>query len=129
MFSVITMASSTTSPTDKTMASMESTLIENPAKYITKKAPIKDTGITIHGTSVTRQSRRNKKMIMITSTNASYTVLFTSLIEARMLAANGAKVVLTHVANDVTQSLRVKMRATLSRVEAKARRFSPINAL
>ena len=43
-----------------------------------------DTGITIQGTSVTRQSRKKRKMMMITSTKASYTVLSTSLMEARM---------------------------------------------
>ena len=71
MFSVMTMASSTTRPTDKTTANMVSTLMEKPATYITKKAPIRDTGITMQGTRVTRQSRRKRKMMMITSTNAS----------------------------------------------------------
>jgi len=52
--------------------------------YITKKAPINETGITMQGISVTRQSRKNRKMMMITSTNASYTVLFTSSMEARI---------------------------------------------
>ena len=58
--------------------------MENPARYITKNAPINDTGITIHGTRVTRQSRRNRKMMMMTRTKASYTVCFTSSMEARM---------------------------------------------
>ena len=84
MFSVITMASSTTSPTASTMASMESTLMENPARYMTKNAPISDTGITMHGTSVTRQSRKKRKMMMITRIKATYTVSFTSLIDARI---------------------------------------------
>ena len=84
MFSVITMASSTTRPTESTTASMVSTFMENPATYITKNAPMSETGITIQGISVTRQSRRNRKMMMITSTNASYTVFFTSSIDARM---------------------------------------------
>ena len=59
------MASSTTSPTDSTMASMESTLMENPARYITKKAPIRETGITIQGTNVDvykRQFLRNAEV-------------------------------------------------------------------
>ena len=34
--------------------------------------------------SVTRQSRKKRKMMMITSTKASYTVCFTSSIEARI---------------------------------------------
>ena len=84
MFSVITMASSTTRPTDRTTASMVRTLMEKPATYITKNAPISDTGMTMHGIKVTRQSRRKRKIIMITSTKASYTVLSTSAMEARM---------------------------------------------
>ena len=63
---------------------MDNTLMENPATYITKNAPMSDTGITMHGTSVTRQSRKNRKMMMITKMKASYTVLSTSLMEARM---------------------------------------------
>ena len=71
MFSVITMASSTTSPTESTTASIDSTLIENPAMYMMKKVPISDTGMTMQGISVTRQLRRKRKMMMITSTKAS----------------------------------------------------------
>ena len=78
------MASSTTRPTESTMASIVSTLMEKPSRYMMKNAPMSDTGITIQGTSVTRQSRRKRKIMMITSTNASTTVFFTSLIEARM---------------------------------------------
>ena len=43
-----------------------------------------DTGITIQGMRVTRQSRKKRKMIIITSMNASYTVCLTSSIDARM---------------------------------------------
>ena len=78
------MASSTTSPTANTTANMESTLIENPNMYMMKKEPMSDTGITIHGINVTRQSRKNRKMITITNTKATYTVSFTSEMEARM---------------------------------------------
>ena len=71
MFSVMTMASSTTRPTESTTASIESTLIEKPATYIRKKVPMSDTGMTMHGMSVTRQLRRKRKMMMMTSTKAS----------------------------------------------------------
>ena len=71
MFSVITIASSTTSPTESTTASIDSTLIEKPARYMMKKVPISDTGITIQGISVTRQLRRKRKMMMITRMKAS----------------------------------------------------------
>ena len=71
MFSVITMASSTTSPTESTTASMVNTLMEKPATYMIKKAPMSETGITIIGISVTRQSRKNRKMMTITKKKAS----------------------------------------------------------
>ena len=71
MFSVMTMASSTTSPTESTTASIERTLIENPATYMMKNVPMSETGITMQGMSVTRQLRRKRKMMMITSTKAS----------------------------------------------------------
>ena len=71
MFSVITMASSTTSPTESTTARIDSTLIENPATYIRKNVPMSETGITMHGMSVTRQLRRKRKMMMMTRMKAS----------------------------------------------------------
>ena len=71
MFSVITIASSTTRPTESTTASIERTLIEKPATYMMKNVPISETGITMQGMSVTRQFRRKRKMMMMTSTKAS----------------------------------------------------------
>ena len=65
------MASSTTNPTASTTASMVSTLMEKPKRYMMKNAPTSDTGITMHGTNVTRQSRKNRKMMAITNTKAS----------------------------------------------------------
>ncbi len=69
-FSVITMASSTTKPTDNTTANIERTLIEKSAKYMMKNVPISDTGIATIGIKVTRQSRKNKKIIRITKRKA-----------------------------------------------------------
>ena len=71
MFSVITIASSTTRPTESTTASIERTLIEKPARYMRKNVPMSETGITMQGMSVTRQFRRKRKMMMMTSTKAS----------------------------------------------------------
>ena len=71
MFSAITIASSTTNPTESTTANMVNTLMENPETYITKNAPTNDTGMTTTGTSVTRQSRRNRKIINTTSRKAT----------------------------------------------------------
>lgn len=49
-----------------------------------KKAPMSDTGITIIGINVTRQSRKKRKIMTITRKKASYTVLSTSAMEARI---------------------------------------------
>ena len=100
MFSVTTMASSTTSPTDKTTASMERTFMENPARYMTKNAPTRETGITTTGTSVTRQSLRKTNMMNTTRKKAMKMVLRTSLMEARMYS------VLSYITSTETSSGR-----------------------
>ena len=52
------------------MASIESTLMEKPAMYMIKKTPINETGMAMVGIMVTRQSRKNKKMIITTKAKA-----------------------------------------------------------
>ncbi len=64
------MASSTTSPMESTIANKVKTLIVNPDKYIIKKDPIKETGITRIGIIVVRQSRKKANMIITTRKNA-----------------------------------------------------------
>ena len=100
MFSVTTIASSTTSPTASTTASMESTLMEKPARYITKKMPISEMGITNAGMSVTRQLRRKAKMISTTRMNAMMTVFCTSAMEALI------NLVLSNATSRITSSGR-----------------------
>lgn len=68
----------TTNPTASTTASMESTLIENTARYITKNIPISEIGITNVGMSVMRQSLRKTKITKITNKKAMTTVVCTS---------------------------------------------------
>ena len=58
--------------------------MEKPNRYMMKNEPTKETGITMQGTNVTRQSRKNRKMMIITNAKASYTVCFTSSMEARI---------------------------------------------
>ena len=84
MFSSTTMASSTTMPMASTIPSSVSTLIEKPATYITKKAPMSETGIASTGMSVERQSRRKRKMMSTTRIMAMKIVSWTSRIELRM---------------------------------------------
>ena len=63
------MASSTTRPVARTMASRVRMLMENPAMYMMKKAPISDIGIAMTGIRVVRQFRRKMKMTRTTSRN------------------------------------------------------------
>ncbi len=84
MFSITTMASSTTRPIASTMPSIVSTLMENPAMYMMKNDPMSEIGITTTGMSVVRQSRRNMKMIITTRMKAVITVSCTSAIDCRM---------------------------------------------
>ena len=81
-FSSTTMASSTTMPMASTMANKVSVLMENPNSHSPAKVPISEIGTATIGISVARQLCKNKNTTAITSTMASISVLFTSLIEA-----------------------------------------------
>jgi hypothetical protein len=78
MFSMTTIASSTTMPVARTMPKSVSVLIENPITLTNANAPTRDTGIVIAGMSVLRHVWRNTKMTSTTSTIASRSVFTTS---------------------------------------------------
>ncbi len=82
MFSITTIASSTTMPVASTMPKSVSVLIEKPISFTKAKTPTSDTGIVAVGMIVLRQSCRNRNMTMMTSTIASNSVLTTSRIES-----------------------------------------------
>ena len=81
MFSVTTIPSSTTKPVAKTIASNVKILIENPARYMIKNAPINETGISINGRNAMSQSRKKRKIISTTNKKAMSNVSSTSVIE------------------------------------------------
>jgi hypothetical protein len=84
MFSSITIASSTTSPTASTIASRVSVLIEKPNAHISVKAPTSETGMVTSGTRVALKLRRKKKITRTTRPTASATAWNTLSIEAAM---------------------------------------------
>ena len=84
MFSTTTMASSTTMPIASTSPNRVRLLSEKPSRAITAKVPISDTGTSIMGISVARQSCRNTSTTMKTRTNASKSVLYTSWTDSSM---------------------------------------------
>ena len=84
MFSTMTIASSTTRPTDSTIASSVSRLIVKPAASIRKTAPTREIGIATTGMITARNDPRNRKITPITISSVSVSVVSTSLIASWM---------------------------------------------
>ena len=85
MFSIITIASSTTNPVATVRAIKVRLLIEKPAKYITPNVPTKDSGTTTAGISVAEALRRNKKITITTKAIDNNSSNCTSRTDARMV--------------------------------------------
>jgi len=77
-FSTTTMASSTTRPTESTMASSVSRLRLKPKSCIRNTPPMSATGITVTGTSTERAEPRNRKITATTISSVSTSVMVTS---------------------------------------------------
>ena len=82
MFSITTIASSTTRPVASVMPNSVSVLIEKPNSLTNANVPMSDTGIVIAGISVVRQFCRNRNMTSTTSPIASSSVVTTSRIDS-----------------------------------------------
>ena len=80
----MTIASSTTKPTDKVSASSVMLLIEKPKAYIAPQVAISEIGTASAGMSVAETERRNRKMTMITRAIAMISVCCTSSTDARI---------------------------------------------
>ena len=88
MFSVTTIASSTTKPVARTSDRRVMRLIENPNSQIAARDPISDTGIATRGISVVPIRPRDTQMTITTISSASAKDVSTSLIEPRMKMAS-----------------------------------------
>src|SRR5262249_1336227 len=82
MFSMTTMASSTTSPVASVIPNSVNVLIENPSSFTNANVPISETGIVTEGMIVLRQSSRKTKITSTTRMIASTSVLKTSRIDS-----------------------------------------------
>ena len=80
-FSTTTMASSTTKPTDSTIANNVRRFTLKPNICIRKTAPINEIGIAMMGTMTDRREPRNRKITNMTISNVSISVVMTSRIE------------------------------------------------
>ena len=83
-FSTTTIASSTTRPTDSTMASSVSRFSVKPNACIRNTPPISDTGMATTGTSAERSDPRNRKITSMTIRTVSLSVWTTSRIASLM---------------------------------------------
>src|ERR1043166_492048 len=84
MFSSMTIASSTTKPTESVSASKVMLLIEKPKAYISAQVLISDTGTANDGMTVAAAERRNRKITNTTSEMAMPSVTSTSSTESRI---------------------------------------------
>src|SRR5579862_5944228 len=84
MFSSMTIASSTTKPTDSVIASSEMLSIEKPNTYMKAQAPTSDTGSARAGISVAEPDLRKTKMTTTTSAIEMSSVICTSSIDWRI---------------------------------------------
>ena len=85
MFSITTIASSTTMPVASTMPNSVSVLIEKPSSFTKANVPTSETGIVIAGMIVLRQFCRNRNITATTSAIASASVIITSMIDSRTM--------------------------------------------
>src|SRR5580704_15766460 len=85
MFSIMTIASSTTNPVAIVNAMSDKLLSLNPTRYITAKVPTSESGTQRHGSSVAEGRRRNTNMTITTITTARPSSNSTSATDARIV--------------------------------------------
>src|SRR6266853_33257 len=85
MFSIMTIASSTTKPVAIVIAIKDRLLRLNPARYMTASVPTNDNGTDRLGMIVAAVLRRNRKITSTTRTTARPSSNSTSATEARIV--------------------------------------------
>ena len=92
MFSIITMASSTTNPAAMVSAMSDKLFTEKPAAYITAKVPTSDSGTATLGIMVAETLRRNRNITITTRATASINSYCTSRTDARIVVVRSVSV-------------------------------------
>ena len=85
MFSIITMASSTTKPVEMVSAISERLSRLYPSRYMTAKVPTSESGTAMPGMMVAEALRRKRKITITTSAVVSINSNSTSSTDARMV--------------------------------------------
>ena len=93
MFSITTIASSTTKPVEIVNAMSDRLSMLKPNRYMTAKVPMSEAGTATVGMSVARQLRRNMKTTRITRMTERIRVRSTSLTDARIVVVRSRTIV------------------------------------
>src|SRR5215470_63035 len=101
MFSITTMASSTTNPVAIVSAISDRLLRLKPNRYMAPSVPTSDSGTEREGISVARPERRNTKITSTTRITASDSSYSTSRTEARMVMVRSVKMLRSIAAGSV----------------------------
>ncbi len=86
MFSITTIASSTTKPIEITSAISVRLSSVKPSAYITMNAPASDSGTESPAITVGATRRRNSSIVMMTRARLISSVIWTSMTDARIVA-------------------------------------------
>ena len=92
MFSIITIASSTTNPVEMVNAINVRLLRLYPSRYITPNVPISESGTATLGITVAERFRRNTNTTITTSAMASISSNSTSFTEARIVVVRSVRI-------------------------------------
>src|SRR4051794_4898374 len=100
MFSIMTIASSTTNPVAIVIAINERLLRLNPARYMTANVPTSESGTERLGMTVAETLRKKRKITRTTSTTASASSNSTSATEARIVLVRSVNTVTSTAAGN-----------------------------
>ncbi len=116
MFSIMTIASSTTKPVAIVSAISDRLLRLNPARYMNARVPTSDSGTDRLGIRVADGLRRNRKMTRTTSTTARPSSNSTSATEARIVLVRSVSTATSTAAGSAARRLgsSAVMRSTTS---------------
>ncbi len=92
MFSIITIASSTTKPVEIVSAMSVRLFREKPSRYIAPKVPTSESGTATLGMTVPTAVRRKRKMTMTTRPIVSISSNSTSRTEARIVVVRSVRI-------------------------------------
>ncbi len=122
MFSIITMASSTTKPTETASAISEILSIEKPASHIAAQVPASESGTVMPAAIVGVVRRRNANTTIITSATVASSVSCMSETLARIVCVRSVSVETSTLAGIQRRSSgsRLLMRSTVSITFASA---------